>query len=388
MMKKMIASLCIGACLMTAPNAVSFGDSLDTAYIDIIFDKMEELPAKDKNRYADLLEIAFYDEESLEVLKKTYMSTLEGEYDDPESMIDALGLTDSEIKDNIERLKDWSRSDRMKLIKLVKNGDKKGLIALNKANGDDGSSEAGSTPSTGGGSAPIGGTVTRPTDPLPESAKPIREVLADKGYRTVALVAKPEAKKDFDDLRTHWSKQYVDFFTERGIIAGRSETEFAPNAPINRAEIVTLITRVVVDDPGKLEGQSKPARDVKSDDWYYGYIHQGLRIGFLEPDENGMISPVEQPARQEIIHMLVRTLEILGIEPEVEGVDLTQQFTDTAQIQQSYYNDIETAVALGWISGMGDGRLAPEEGITRGQIAAMLQRFYNTMLGEIEEVEG
>jgi hypothetical protein len=54
-------------------------------------------------------------------------------------------------------------------------------------------------------------------------------------------------------------------------------------------------------------------------------------------------------------------------------------------IEPRYEAAMERAVALGWVKGMGDGRLAPQAEVTRGQIAVLLKYFHDYVLSKIEE---
>ncbi len=48
---------------------------------------------------------------------------------------------------------------------------------------------------------------------------------------------------------------------------------------------------------------------------------------------------------------------------------------------------MQDAVALGLIKGMGDGSLAPNDKVTRGQIAVMLKHFHEYIISKLEEAK-
>ena len=141
--------------------------------------------------------------------------------------------------------------------------------------------------------------------------------------------------------------------------------------------MLTLVAKVVVEDAAVMNVDLENVNDVKASDWYASYIGQMMAIGVLEADSDGQIHPNDLPERQEIVKILMDTLNIM----EIEGVESTPAllsgFYDASSIKPENFNAMQDAVALGLIKGMGDGMLGPSDKVTRGQIAVMLKHFHD-----------
>ena len=68
------------------------------------------------------------------------------------------------------------------------------------------------------------------------------------GTLTIANAAEP---KVFTDIADHWAKTDIDYLTAKGIVNGVSDTEFAPEKPVTRAEFLTLVLKALGEDEAK-----------------------------------------------------------------------------------------------------------------------------------------
>lgn len=90
-------------------------------------------------------------------------------------------------------------------------------------------------------------------------------------------------------------------------------------------------------------------------------------INVVVPDTNGRFFPNREITRGEYAGFLVRTLSL----PENTGG--TVSFSDVPT-GSSYYREVLTAANAGLVQGVGGGRFAPVEKITREQMAVMMAR--------------
>lgn len=77
----------------------------------------------------------------------------------------------------------------------------------------------------------------------------------------------------FNDVNEeHWAKNAIDAVTSKGLMNGRGKNLFAPNEPITRAEVATVLNKLQNRTPNKafMDSYSKnPFKDVSSKFWAY-----------------------------------------------------------------------------------------------------------------------
>lgn len=117
---------------------------------------------------------------------------------------------------------------------------------------------------------------------------------------------------DFTDVNEgDWYNTAISTLVELGIIEGRSDTIFDPNAPITRAEFATLFARF--DESGvKPDGGFA---DVKTH-WARESIERAAALGWINGYEDGTFRPDSRITRAEAMTMINR---VLNREPEDEG---------------------------------------------------------------------
>lgn len=179
--------------------------------------------------------------------------------------------------------------------------------------------------------------------------------------------------KTFDDIQDHWARKNIEALASTNLVKGMSETQFAPDNNITRAEFITLIMRALkVNDSGyKYRGVFS---DVPEDAWYAGTVETALSIGLID---NGMLQdqnldPERPISREEIASIIVRALEYKNIILE-EG-DITN-FNDVGDILPWANSYMKKAYNIGIIAGNDEKKLLPDHAATRAEAVTMLKRF-------------
>jgi uncharacterized repeat protein (TIGR02543 family) len=113
------------------------------------------------------------------------------------------------------------------------------------------------------------------------------------------------SENPFEDVPENaWYCKAVSTLTALGIIEGRSETSFAPNEPITRAELATICARF---DTGVTSGTST-FTDIAGH-WAEAEIQRAAALGWIEGyDEDGTFRPDRNITRAEAITMINRVL--------------------------------------------------------------------------------
>jgi uncharacterized repeat protein (TIGR02543 family) len=114
------------------------------------------------------------------------------------------------------------------------------------------------------------------------------------------------SENPFEDVsETAWYCKAVSTLTALGIIEGRSDTSFAPNEAITRAELATICARF--DDTELSETTTSTFTDI-SGHWAEPYIQRAAALGWVEGDGDGTFRPNDNITRAEAITLINRVL--------------------------------------------------------------------------------
>ncbi len=174
------------------------------------------------------------------------------------------------------------------------------------------------------------------------------EISADGEDIDIALPAKPTV-----ELLRGSGAAYME---------GRSESGFAPEHQITRAEAVTLIYRCLTPESRESLTERAYYADVTRGAWYYEPVSI-LTGAELIDGEAGYFRPDEAITRGDFITLAVKAY---GAE-EYYGVDY---FNDTTRTPWRGY--INAAARLGLVTGYPDGGFHPYSGLTRAEAVTII----------------
>lgn len=319
--------LCMTLGLVMLLSGQSYGESLDTTYLDYLWQKLGEKSSSEKQNYGTQLRSFMADNESLDTAKKIYERLLTSAQI---KELEAMGLTQAEVSENLDKLKTWSVSERNQLIDLAISGDKSGLLALNASKAavtpstpstpgtggtSNGSSSSGGNTGTasGGVSTPVVPAATVPEQPKP-SETPVSTPKPSSSWSPKAInkIAASDVPK-FTDLEKHWSKSYISYFAERGIIAGKADRKMAPDAVISQAEMMTILAKVFYNQPSAYGIEHEA---LLSKAWYDPFYKTVSEAQWFKSAHVGF-RPNAQMTRQEV----VKTLNALGVELGIQDLE-------------------------------------------------------------------
>ena len=166
--------------------------------------------------------------------------------------------------------------------------------------------------------------------------------------------------------------------TEDGREAGEQcrrcfcETGFAPIAKLGHEFENGVCKRCGEKDPNVCEGgENCPGRHFTDmpgiDNWAHCGIDYAVEHGLFAGMEQTMFGPNVTMTRA----MLVRVIWLMAGSPEHDGENPFSDVTD----KDWFYDGVVWAAENGIVAGMGDGTFAPNDEITREQLAAILYRY-------------
>ena len=101
--------------------------------------------------------------------------------------------------------------------------------------------------------------------------------------------ATADLKNSYSDIDGHWAEEAIKLASDLGWITGYENGTFKPDATITRAEVVTIVNRMLVRyyDHESYEGEVKIFPDNNVGDWYYHGIVEATNKHDHERRENG-----------------------------------------------------------------------------------------------------
>lgn len=160
-----------------------------------------------------------------------------------------------------------------------------------------------------------------------------------------------------DTVDAAWAEDAIAFVSARGLFAGVTETSFAPNRPMTRAMLMTVLARLDgVDTTGGATSYAK-----------------GIAWAVTNGISNGA-NPSDNISREQLIVMLWRYAGA----PSATSDTLT--FTDAAAVSGYAQEAMRWAVENGILGGFGDGSIGPQQQATRAQVAQILQHFIKNLV--------
>lgn len=175
----------------------------------------------------------------------------------------------------------------------------------------------------------------------------------------------------FADVRgSDWFYSDVYAVFSKGLMDGVSGSEFSPGGSVTRAMAAAVIYRLA--GSPEAAGAGTPAfADVDAAAWYAPAVLWAAGNGIIDGVAEGAFAPGEGVTREALAAMLYRYAQFSGREAAPGAL----AFPDAAEISPWAEEAFAWAAGEGIISGSDGGRAAPREGVTRAQLAAMLNRY-------------
>ncbi|NLT58905.1 MAG: S8 family serine peptidase [Clostridiales bacterium] len=166
-----------------------------------------------------------------------------------------------------------------------------------------------------------------------------------------------------------WYRTELQYCYAQGLISGVGAQEFAPELPLSRAMVVTLLHRM----GGAPTGGAFTALDVPQEAWYHAAFSWGVQQGVVSGLGGGHYAPEDEVTREQAAVLLFNSLRADG-RPASPSGELAA-FADAGRVSDWALEALRWAVGNGILGGRPDGRLDPGGHMTRAEMAAVLYRF-------------
>ncbi|UQZ36154.1 cellulosome anchor protein [Paenibacillus sp. PK3_47] len=181
--------------------------------------------------------------------------------------------------------------------------------------------------------------------------------------------------KTFNDAAVfRWAQKPIEVLASKGIINGVSDTAFAPQANITRADFLVILVRTL----GLTADFSGNFSDVSPSAYYYEALGIARQLGIATGTGNGGFNPAEPVSRQDLMVLSRRALQINGTAvTEGNAADL-RKYSDWAELSAYAAEDVAAMVKEGLVSGSGTA-LSPKAYANRAEAAVIMYRIFNKL---------
>lgn len=173
---------------------------------------------------------------------------------------------------------------------------------------------------------------------------------------------------------SHWADQALAEAACRGIVLGYPDGSVQPDRAVTRAEICTMIIRMLGEEEAATTGRRLPSsfRDVDENYWGKGYLEIAREKGIFRGDSGDIAAPDRGVTRAEAVTMLDRCVVALDVPlKDTSGGD----FADGGQIPSWARDSVRRLTSAGVVLGDVDGRFHPDRGLTRAEAATLTLRI-------------
>ena len=181
----------------------------------------------------------------------------------------------------------------------------------------------------------------------------------------------------FTDVKTgDWFYEAVQYVYDKGMMTGVSADRFAPASTTTRGMIVTILYRLE-NEPAVSGGSA--FTDVESGAWYADAVAWAAANDIVNGTSATTFAPNSPITREQMATMLYRFAQYKGMDVVTLQEHLTG-YPDGDQVSDYAIPAMNWAVGQGLIAGMENGTLVPQGSATRAQVATILMRFCENVM--------
>ncbi|MCH5209337.1 MAG: S-layer homology domain-containing protein [Oscillospiraceae bacterium] len=189
---------------------------------------------------------------------------------------------------------------------------------------------------------------------------------SDNKYIFVGNPSGTGAAKFTDLGSVEWAREAIEALAAKGIVAGRSETIFDPNANITRAEYAQILVGAI--GLTSMSANSSFA-DVPTDAWYYHAVSVASYFGIVSGYGDGNFGPNNLITRQDMALMTMKAAQ--ATDKPLTAIR-SYAFADADQVSAYAATAVQTLADAGIINGVSETEFGPMLNATRAQAAKIL----------------
>ena len=174
-----------------------------------------------------------------------------------------------------------------------------------------------------------------------------------------------------DVKKTDWYYDAVNYVNNNGIMTGYSETQFAPNDKLSRAQACQVIYNIADADEQATESTFS---DVSLGQWYTNAISWASKNGVVSGYGNNLFGPDDAITREQMAAILYRYAGAPSVETNNLG-----NYTDANQISDWATDALNWCVENKIMVGNGNGTMTPNKIISRAEVATIMMNYFTNI---------
>lgn len=112
-----------------------------------------------------------------------------------------------------------------------------------------------------------------------------------------------------DVSETHWASEAIELVKQLGLMTGDNNERFNPSTPITRAEMAMIVARIKGKGIGEAVELQSSFSDVQASHWAAGAIEAAAQAGIVQGYENGTYRPANYLTRAEAVAIFNRLFD-------------------------------------------------------------------------------
>ncbi|OPH56018.1 hypothetical protein BC351_29450 [Paenibacillus ferrarius] len=185
---------------------------------------------------------------------------------------------------------------------------------------------------------------------------------------TYAVVSHPVA---FSDVANNWAKSSINNMGSKMVVGGVGNNSYDPSKDMTRAEFAAIIVNALGLRPS---ANTSSFADITTNDWFAGYVQAAYEYGIVQGVEQNKYNPNGNITRQDAMVMIARVMNITKLNGD-STVSSLAKFVDANDIANYAQSAVATCVNAGIVNGKTNSTVAPNQNITRAEIAVIVERL-------------
>lgn len=177
-------------------------------------------------------------------------------------------------------------------------------------------------------------------------------------------------EKTFSDIKNCAERDAIEALARRGIITGKTNELFDPDATLTRAEAAAIIVRAL----GLQETATENFSDVNETDWFAPYVSTASGFKIVLGNGDNRFNPSGTITREEAAVIVVRAAKLCGIDTKREDFAIRNslaEFTDYTSSSSWARASLAVCFDEGILSRSLE-KIEPQKGINRATLAQMI----------------
>ncbi|BBI35088.1 S-layer homology domain-containing protein [Cohnella abietis] len=180
--------------------------------------------------------------------------------------------------------------------------------------------------------------------------------------------------KSFDDISKHWARADIELLANKLIVKGVSDTKFAPESSVTRAEFATMLVHAL---GLTSDAASATFKDIKSSDWFAGSVGAAVKANLVTGFSDNSFKPNANITREQMAVMVSKAISAAGKTAPASAAsnDALAKFNDKASISSWAQAAVSQSVEAKIITGATEKTFVPSANASRAQAVTMMKRL-------------